>query len=157
MSEQPLKEEAKNWHRHFGAEANNSAWTLAEKTELTESGKSEMLDAAHAAAYHWKKIGTDSQKAHADMLLGHVHARLGNGPFALSFARCAFDFITTRKDSALWEIAFAHAILAGAGAALGDRDLHGKHYREARSLREKLEGQDRDLFIATFESVPKPD
>ena len=41
-----------------------------------------MLDAAHAAAFHWSKVGSELQAIRAKMLLGHVHASLGHGDLA---------------------------------------------------------------------------
>jgi len=143
------------WHRTFAAEANDRAWTLSEMRDLTTDEEAELLDAAHAAAHHWRRIGSEAQIARANLLLGRVHALLGHGRLAMHFATTAFDSITSR-DGAPWEVAFAHAIVANAAAAAGDAAIHAKRYAEARALGEGLAEEERALFLATFDLVPAP-
>jgi hypothetical protein len=137
----------------FAVQANNRAWTLSEKPELTTDEISEMLDAAHAASHHWSRIGTPVERARADLLLGQVHARLGQGRLAMRFPTAAFDAITSR-DSEPWEVAFAHAILASAAAASGNTRLHAEHYVRAKELGERLDTNDKEIFLATFNLIP---
>jgi hypothetical protein len=155
MPEEPTEEQLRTWHRRFAVEANNRAWTLCEKPDLTSEERSELLDAAHAASHHWQKVGTEAQVAQAHLLLGRVHALLGHGPLAMQFATAAFDSIASR-DCATWETAFAHAILANAAATSGDTQVHAKRYAEAKALGEQLESAERDLFLATFTLIPEP-
>src|SRR5512146_1896119 len=103
------------WHRRFASECNNRAWQLAEAASRTAAEDAEMLDAAHAAALHWRAVGTELHAARATMLLAQVHALLGHGALALPYARASFAFVTSH-ESADWEVAFAHAILANAAA-----------------------------------------
>jgi hypothetical protein len=128
---------------------------LSEKPELTSEERTELLDAAHAAAHHWRRIGTAGQVAQADLLLGRAHAIVGNGTLARKFAKAALDFTTSRSSSP-WELALAHAIMADAAAASGDAPFHAQHYEKAKALGEGLAGEDRDLFLATFNRVPRP-
>jgi hypothetical protein len=156
MPEQPSEEDVKTWHRRFAADANNRAWAPSEKPTPTSDERSEMIQAAYAAAHHWSKIGSATQIARADLLLGRAHAVLGNGPLAMRYARAAFDSNCSR-DSAPWELAFAHAVLANAAGVTGDRDLHARHYAEAKALGEQLpDAEDRAIFAATFTLVPVP-
>lgn len=155
MPEEPTEDQLRTWHRRFAVEANNRAWTLCEKSDLTSEERSELLDAAHAAAHHWQKIGTEALVAQAHLLLGRVHALLGHGPLAMKFATAAFDSITSR-DCETWEAAFAHAILADAAATSGDTRVHAKRYAAAKALGEQLESEEKDLFLATFTLIPEP-
>jgi hypothetical protein len=156
MPEQPAHAELHRWHRRFAVDANNRAWTLSEKAVLAPEERSELLHAAHAAAYHWSKIGTTAQIAHADLLLGRVHALLGHGESAMTFATEALDAIGSREAEP-WEAAFAHAILADAAAASGRTALHAEHYAKAKALGGSLaDPQERAQFLATFALVPAP-
>jgi len=156
MAEKPQPEELQKWHRWFGIECNNRAWRLAEAAKRSEVEDGEMLDCAHASAHHWGKVGTELHRARATMLLGHVHALLGNGPMALRYARSAFDFVLAQASPA-WEIAFAHAVLANAGAAANERGVHSEHYAQAKALGAALEdAEEREIFEATFRTVPAP-
>src|SRR5512146_1789579 len=114
MSPTPT-DDAAAWHRRFASECNNRAWQLAEAASRSAAEDAEMLDAAHAAALHWRAVGTELHAARATMLLAHVHALLGHGALALPYARASFAFVTSH-ESADWEVAFAHAILANAAA-----------------------------------------
>jgi len=156
MNEEPSDQEIRDWHRRFGVQANNRAWTLSELSSLEAEEKIELLYAAYAAAHHWSKIGTEDQMASAQLLLGRVHALLGHAALAMEFATAAFGRITSR-DSAPWEVAFAHAVLADAAAISQEPELHREHYLKARELGEGLDDpQDKELFLATFDLIPAP-
>lgn len=149
-------EELARWTRRFAIECNNRAWRLAEAGARTAGEDEEMLHAAHAAAWHWSKAGTELHQARATMLLGHVHALLGRGASAMAYARQSFAYVTSR-DSPPWEVAFAHAILANAAAASGERELQATHYAIARDLGAALaDMEEREIFDATFRAVPAP-
>ena len=156
MPEQPTEEDLKTWHRRFAVEANNRAWALSEKPELTPTEQSELLHAAHAAAHHWSKVGTAVHVARAELLLGRVQALLGHGTLAMTFATAAFDSISSR-DAKSWEVAFAHAILANAAAASGNTQMHAQHYMEAKALGDSLiDPEEKSRFLATFQLIPIP-
>jgi hypothetical protein len=148
-------EEIRKWHRFFAVECNNRAWGLSEATSRTGAQDGEMLDAAHAAAFHWNQVGTDVHRARADMLLAHVHALLGHGAIAMRHARASFDAVASRQSPA-WEVAFAHAVLAHAAAAVHDASLHARHYALAKEVGSALPDEDRAIFDATFVHVPAP-
>lgn len=152
MSEQDIAES----HRWHAVECNNLAWRLCEQAHRALAENEEMLQAAYAAAYHWGKIGTDLNVARARMLLGHVHAFLGHGGLALSYARDSFDYIVAH-DSPDWELAFGHAILAHAARAAGQGKLHSEHYRVAAQLGEGIKDpEDKAIFATSFALIPGP-
>ena len=156
MADRPGDEELAKWKRWFAVECNNEAWGLAEAPDLDARRSERMLDAAHAAAYFWSDVGDDLNAARADMLLGHAHARAGDGELALRYAERSYDYFA-RRETADWEIAFANAVLAGAAAAAGRGDLHASRYEEARRLGEAIaDAEDRDIYLATFRQVPVP-
>jgi hypothetical protein len=145
--------ELARFHKHFAIECNNRAWRLSEEPRRNPAEDAEMLDAAHAAALHWSKVGTELHRARAAMLLGHVHALLGHGDMALHYARESFDFVTER-ESPPWEVAFAHAVLANASAAACDGVNHAAHYAQAKALGATLEAEDRAYFDKMFRTIP---
>ena len=156
MRDEVSPDELAKWTRRFAIECNNRAWQLAEALSRTEAEDAEMLHAAHAAALHWGKVGTELHNARATMLLAHVHALLGDGRAAMPYARRSFDFVMSR-DSPSWEIAFAHAVLANAASAAGERALHVKHHELAGTLGMALSNEEeRAIFEATYRVVPQP-
>ena len=156
MDDAATNEDARAWHRRFAVDANNRAWALSEQATLTEGERAELLHAAHTAAYHWSKIGTASQTAHAHLLLGRAHGLLGQGDLAMTFAASAFRTMTG-ADAAPWERALAHAVLAGAAAAAGNAQLHAEHYEHARIFTDALaDPEDKEIVMATFRTIPLP-
>jgi len=59
MANEPSLDEIARWDRWFAVEMNNRGWELAEQAERTPEETEEMLHAAHAAAMHWARVGTD--------------------------------------------------------------------------------------------------
>jgi len=136
---------------------NSRAWRLAEKSSRTPAENQEMLRAAQAVAEQWEKAGDEIERARAAILLGQVHALLGDGKQALHHAREAFAYVSENKDCPPWQIAFAHAVMANAAAANGESSLHKTHYHRAKTLGSALTDDDeRALFEATFRTVPVP-
>ena len=115
-----------------------------------------MLDAAHAAAFHWSTVGTEIHAARADMLLPHVHALLGHAELAMQYANASYTKVTSR-ESPQWELAFAHAVLAHAASAAGNAELHSRHFALAKQMGRALpNAEEREIFEATFCRVPVP-
>jgi len=152
----PAPEEIEKWDRWFAIESNNIAWTLAEDPGRTPAQREEMLNAAHASAFHWSRIGSELNKARADMLLGLVHALLGNGPLAMTHARRSFEYISAH-ESPDWEFALAHAVLANAAHAAGETALYVTQYALARSSGDAIaDSGDKEIFERIFVQLPAP-
>jgi hypothetical protein len=149
-------EEIARSHRWHAVECNNLAWSLSDSPDRTRLQDEDMLNAAHASAYHWSRVGTDLNRARAMMLLGHVHAAVGHGTAALAYAQDSFDYLTAH-DPPDWEIAFAHAVLAHAAFAAGRAELHLRHFVEARELGQAIaDPEDKRIFFKTFNLIPQP-
>lgn len=156
MAQEPTPDETQAWRKRFAAAANNRAWELSESAARSADEDAEMLDAAHAARFLWRGIGNQTNAARADLLLGQVHALLGNGAMAMRYANAAFAFFSGGTGLP-WEIAFAHAVLAHAAHANGDAALHEIHYRAAAEAAQAISvAENRKFFDATFRVVPKP-
>ncbi len=149
-------EEIARSHRWHAIECNNLAWKFSDLASRTTRQDEEMLDAAHASAFHWTRVGTDLNAARAAMLLGHVHAALGLGRTALAYAQRSFDYLVAH-DPPDWEAAFAHAILAHAAFAAGEKSLHQQHHASAGELGKAIaDPEDREVFFKTFDLIPGP-
>jgi hypothetical protein len=156
MPDQPTEDDIRKWHRWFAVECNNRAWRLSEAPVRSVTENAEMLDAAHAAAFHWGKVGTEIHAARAQMLLAHVHALLGHSDLAMKHANASFRSITSR-ESPEWELAFAHAILAHSASVAGNAEIHSRHHAVAKQMGRALpDAEEREIFEATFCRVPVP-
>jgi hypothetical protein len=144
------------WLRKLGSAANNRGWTLTEQLTRTPEEDQEMLNAAHASVHLWRTIGNANNFALGDLLLGQVHALLGNASYAMHYANLAYDYFTA-KESDPWEVAIVHAVLANAAHCAGRAKLHESHYNTAEKLIAGLsDPEEKDILLATLRVVPKP-
>jgi hypothetical protein len=156
VSDRPTAADIATWHKRFAVSCNNRGWELVENPQRTPSELHEMLHAAHAAAWHWARVGTALHEARANMLLGMAHALASDGDLALRYARLAFNYFN-EHEAPTWEQAFVHATLAAAAHAGGDRALHAEHYGEAARLGRLIDdGDERAVFMRTFGQVRGP-
>ncbi|MAE45279.1 MAG: hypothetical protein CMJ86_00145 [Planctomycetes bacterium] len=143
-------------HKWHAIECNNLAWALSEKSERTPTEDAEMLSAAHASAFHWAKVGTETNVARAQMLVAHVSAFLGHGDLAMAAAHECREKLAS-EDVPDWEAAFIEAIHAHAHYAAGEMERFSKIYAKAAELGAAIAGEeDRKIFEATFNGIPKP-
>jgi hypothetical protein len=68
MSEAGPSEDATAWLRRSAAAGNNRAWELSVQSRSAAEDQ-EMLNAAHASAWHWGMMGTELNRMRATMLL----------------------------------------------------------------------------------------
>ncbi|MCX6360664.1 MAG: hypothetical protein NT029_12690 [Armatimonadetes bacterium] len=73
----------------------------------------------------------------------------------MRYAVRTFDWVTAHERPA-WEVAFAHAVLANAARAAGEKALYAERYRSAAELGAGLEPEDKAIFDATFRLIPPP-
>jgi hypothetical protein len=155
VSTQPSDSERAAWHKRFAMECNNRAWELSTATRSAADDR-EMLDVAHASAWHWAKVGSELQRMRATMLLAEVHALLGLGERALAHAEEMRAYFLA-QDSPDWEIAFSHAIYAHAAHVAGRASEHRDAYAQAEAaLAAIADDEDRAIVAATFRHVPPP-
>jgi hypothetical protein len=155
MSDLTDSEEATASHRRFAAAANNRAWDLT--LQLRDAAEDrQMLNAAHASAWHWSKVGTELNRTRATMLLAEVHALLGLGQSALAYAEEMRGYLlgTQLPD---WELAFVHVIYAHAASAAGETEKHRTSYARAVAAVAAVSSEEERRNVArTFSHVPKP-
>jgi hypothetical protein len=142
-------------HRFYGAIANNAAWALAEVP--TDAMNRELLDAAHAAAWHWRHVGTELNRMRALMLLALAHAQARLGATALTYAEEVRTYFLANPGTPDWEIAFTHVIHGYAAWAAGAKESHARSYAlGARAIAAIANDGDRDIVQRVFRHVPTP-
>lgn len=152
----PEDTKPESWHRFFGAGANNAAWALAE-LPAAEVDQRELLNAAHAAAWHWQQIGNELQRMRALMLLAQAHAQAGLGATALAYAQEMQAFFLGAADTADWELAFTHVVHAHAAWAAKAGDLHARSYAQAmQAVAAITDAEDRAIVQRVLRHVPTP-
>jgi len=155
MVDVTASDEGTAWHRRFAAAANNRAWGLSVQTRSAAEDQ-EMLNAAHASAWHWAKVGTALNRMRATMLLAEVHALLGLGQSALAHAEEMRAYFL-EVQSPDWEVAFVHVVHSHAASAAGETEKHRNSYVLAVAALEHISNEEeRRIVASTFLHVPKP-
>jgi len=148
------KEDSPGWHRNFAVKTNNRAWDLLTKNRTLEEDR-EMLNAAHASAYHWSVCGTKFHHMRATMLLSEVHSLLGYGASAYKYAQEMKEFFFS-KETPDWEIAFTHTIHAHASHVNGNMKQYAISFAAAdRAIKDIEDEEDRAIVLQTFNLIPK--
>lgn len=145
------------WHRFFAASANNAAWTLAE-LPAGELDPQALLDAAHAAAWHWRHVGSELNRMRASTLLALAHARAGLGTTALAYADETRAYFLEKSNTPDWEVAMVNAVHAYAASAAGANEKHASSYAEAaRAFAAIASDEDLGVVERVLRHVPRPD
>jgi hypothetical protein len=156
MAEKPTPEDVALWQRRLASQANNRAWELAEALRRSPEEDEEMLQAAYAAMHFWKIVGNPGNRAHAALLLAHVHALLKLAKPAAYYLSKSLPYFT-QTDCAPSELAFAHAIAANVASAEGNAEAHIRHYSQAHAIITQIvEPKERELLDATMRVIPAP-
>jgi hypothetical protein len=156
MPNAPEDTKPESWHRFFAMTGNNAAWALAERPGSGVDVR-KLLDAAHAAAWHWEAVGNELNRMRALLLLAQAHAMAGLGTTALTYADEMRTYFLATPSTPDWEVAFVHAIHAHAASAAGSVQLHTRSYAEAeRAAAAIADPEDRRIFDNVFRHVPPP-
>lgn len=116
----------------------------------------ELLDAAHASAWHWRVAGTTINQMRSAMLLALIHARMDMGPSAWNYAESMKKFFTAISETPDWELAFVYAIHAWAALACGKLDEYKVSYHKASLCLDAIKDpEDRAVVLKTFSLIPK--
>ena len=155
MSQSPDNLQIESWHRFFAMQANNAAWDLSE-TSSDVLNQPELLDAAHASAWHWRAVGTELHHMRSMMLLALVHARMNMGPSAWAYAEKMKTFFEAKSDTPDWEMAFVHTIYTLAAHANAQMDaFQMSRLRATECLAALKDPEDRAVVEKTFNLIPK--
>ena len=144
-----------SWHKYFAVQANNAAWSLSESL-ADISLNTEILDTAHASAWHWRVVGKEINHMRSMMLLALVHARMNMGPSAWAYAERMRMYFTEKNDTPDWELAFTHTVHALAARAFGKTaEFNTSRQSALQSLQKIQDPADREVVLKTFQLIPQ--
>jgi hypothetical protein len=141
-------------HRTFAVTANNAAWELLEREDLSDDDADDLLECAYAAAYHWTRAAgsSDAHRARAAWLISRCHAVLGHGDLALHHAvRCTR--IAEAAGLGDFDLGYAHEARARAHACLGNAEEATLAWRAAAET-SIADPEDRRIFESDLAAEP---
>lgn len=142
-------------HRALGVGLYNRTWDLLAVEDRTPFQDDELVDTAHASAWHWRQVGNPANEARGHWLLARVYAVLGRGEAAVHHAGRANALVEAGGEGIEdWDAPAAAEAMARALAASGD--LAGASAWKARAvalLGGVADPEDRGVIEADLETI----
>jgi cation transport regulator ChaB len=148
-------------HKRFAVELFNHTWELYDKKERSRSDDEEMLNSAHASAYHWSQlkdvIGEERYKQsfpRAEYLISRVNWALGNAEASLRHAERSLEYCE-EYGIADFDLAFAYEALARAHSLTGNQKERDRYVELAKKASDDIKKkEEKDAFLSELASVP---
>lgn len=155
MATQPPQLEPQT-HRALGAGLFNRTWDLLEIPARTAAQDDELVDTAHASAWHWRQVGNEANTARGHWMLARVYSVLGRGQEAIHHARRANEVVAAGGEGfEEWDAASAAEGMARALAVAGDLDgAREWHARSTALVAAIVDDEDRRVVEADLATVP---
>ena len=114
------------FHKKMAIQNNNGIWPTLDKEKPSYEELENAMHMAHAARYHWSKIGTIVNAVRAEYMLARVYAHMKRGEPALFHAnrglKLAQEAEKTDENWKDWDLPFIYEALARAHVVAGNRD-----------------------------------
>jgi hypothetical protein len=137
-------------------ENNNGIWPVLDKTDPTPEELENAMHMAHAARYHWSKIGTIVNAVRAEYMLARVYAHMKRAEPALYHANRGFELAHEAevKDSQWkdWDMPFIYEALARAHAVAENTDECKKYKALGKEAADAVKGgEDRKICLGELD------
>ena len=131
-----------------------------ETAERTEEQDDELINTAHASAYHWTQVGTPANRARSEWQLSRAYTVLDRPEPALHHARRCLAYCEENPEAIEdWDLPYAHEALARAMRLPARRTLRGATRRRRAELAAGVTGaEDREHLeadLGTLLAVPR--
>jgi hypothetical protein len=142
-----------NAHTFFSQTCFNQAWDLIVKPDRTPAETDDMLQLAHASAWHWRQRPdcTKEKLSIGYWQLSRVFALAGDAQRATRYADLCLE---ASRSETPFLIACAYEALARAASVAGDRETVAGHLQQARTWLDMVEDQeDRELIQKDIDAI----
>ena len=152
----PTPELSPDVHRALGSGLFNRTWDLLAIEHRTAAQDDELIDTAHASAWHWCQVGNPANEARGHWLCSRVYAVLGMGETALHHARRAVAIVEAGGAGIEdWDGPAAAEAMARALAVSGDLEGCATwRSRAAAGLERIAEPEDREVIERDLATLP---
>jgi hypothetical protein len=143
-------------HRRLGAELFNRVWDLLVVDARSPEQDDEMVHAAHASSYHWRKAEAPGPRwARGEWLCSWVYSELGRAEPALHHAhRCETLCREYQSDLEDFDLPAMHEALARAQLVAGNRQEALHRLEMATQLCAEIENpEDREIIQSQIDSI----
>jgi uncharacterized protein YndB with AHSA1/START domain len=144
---EPEPSDDRSEQRRLGVEANGRAWDLLGREALTGSDLDELIEAAHASSYHWRRATDEGaiERARSAWMVARAHTVAGHADLALHHATVCAQLTAASTSAADFDQAYAHEARARAAALAGlvDQAAEDRAAAEAVSI---ADAEDRRIF-----------
>ena len=143
-------------HRALAAGLFNRSWDLLEIEDRTARQDAELIDTAHASAWHWRQVGNAANEARGHWMLARVYSVLGHGAEAVFHARRANEVLDHGGDGIEdWDRPAAAEAMARALLATGDLEGAAEWKAKAAALLEAVtDEEDRSVVEGDLAALP---
>lgn len=143
-------------HRSLGVGLYNRAWDLLEIESRTPEQDDELVDTAHASAWHWRQVGNAANGARAHWLCSRVYAVLGRGESSLHHARRASEIVAAGGEGFEdWDDAAVAEAMARAFAVCGELAAAAEWKARASAALERVaDPDDRAPIAGDLATIP---
>lgn len=118
-------------HRFFSGRCFNQAWEFIDKQDRSPAETDDMIQAAHASAWHWRQRPdcVDDRLSVSYWQLSRVYALADESRLASRYADLCLE---VSRDRTPFLIGYAYEAQARAAATAGDSDAARKHLDKAK-------------------------
>jgi DNA-binding transcriptional MerR regulator len=143
-------------HRALGAGLFNRTWDLLEIEDRSARQDAEMIDTAHASAWHWRQVGNAANEARGHWILARVYSVLRHGSEAVYHATRANDVLAAGGEGIEdWDAAAAAEAMSRALVASGDLAGAATWKAKAETLLEGVaDADDRGVVEGDLATLP---
>jgi DNA-binding transcriptional MerR regulator len=134
----------------------NRSWDLLEIEDRTARQDAELIDTAHASAWHWRQVGTAANEARGHWMLARVYSVLGHGAEAVYHAKLANEVLDLGGEGIEdWDRPAAAEAMARALVAAGDLAAAAEwKARAAELLQAVTDAEDRSVVEGDLAALP---
>ncbi len=156
MTKPPPPDLSPETHRALAVGLYNRTWDLLEIGSRSPAEDDELIDTAHASAWHWRRVGDAANAARGHWLCSRVYSVLGMGEGACRHARRACEILAAGGDGIEdWDAAAAAEAMARALAVTGDLAGAIEWKARASSLLEGVaDAEDRSVIERDLATLP---
>lgn len=133
------------FHKKMAIQNNNGIWPTLDKENPENEELENAMHMAHAARYHWSKVGTVVNAVRAEYMLARIYSYMKRSEPALYHANRGLDLTkeAEMKDEWKdWDMPFIYEALARAHAAAGNKSDCKKYKELAQKATDAVEGEE---------------